>query len=40
VGSGPIQQLVQPRTAGNADVAEQFRQFMCDLLINGLRPRP
>jgi hypothetical protein len=39
VGSGPIQQLVQPRDAGSSDLAEQFRQFMCDLLINGLRPR-
>lgn len=39
VGSGPIQQLVQPRGLDSGDLAEQFRQFMCDLLINGLRPR-
>lgn len=39
VGSAPIRQLVQQRAAGSEELAEQFRQFMCDLLINGLRPR-
>jgi TetR/AcrR family transcriptional regulator len=39
VSSGPIQQLVQPRDGDVGGLAESFRQFMCDLLINGLRPR-
>lgn len=39
VGSAPIRQLVQQRAGSGAELAEQFRQFMCDLLLNGLRPR-
>jgi AcrR family transcriptional regulator len=39
VGSAPIRQLVEQRATDEAELAERFRQFMCDLLLNGLRPR-